>query len=79
MQFPSYLDEVSYRRFSCKSVENLTYYSTIFSPSVSFEILRPFFILCIIFFIGFPTYNFLYMKILSYLNYVVFTQPVAPL
>ena len=63
LQFPSDLDEVSYRRFSRNAVEHLTCYSTIFSPSVSFAILRPSFFLCIFFFFGFPTCNFLYMKI----------------
>jgi hypothetical protein len=63
LQFPSDLDEVPYSRFSCNAVKHLTYYSTIFSPSVSFAILRPFYILFTIFSFGFPTYNFLCMKI----------------
>jgi hypothetical protein len=63
-----HLDEVSYRRFSCDAVEHLKY-STIFSPSISFAILYPFFILRNIFSFGFPTYSFLYMKIYELLQF----------
>jgi hypothetical protein len=58
LQFPSDLDGVWYRRFSCIAVGNLTYYSTIFGPLVSFAILRPFFIICIIFFFRFSHIQF---------------------